>query len=121
MDSNKVNFSKILDIIGYSGDKEELSNNFLGLCYSNALVDLAQILPEEKREEVSKAILGTKDEEQAENLKKYFSQEQITDALKKASEKIFEDYYESIKPTLSESKISQLNDYFTTIASSQTA
>ena len=114
-DNSKINFYKILDIIEFSGNKEELYNKIVGLIYFNSLVDLIETLPEDKKEEAGKAILGTKDQEQADNVKKYFSEEQITDALKKSSEKIFSEYYNSIKTTLSESQLTQLNNYWSSV------
>src|ERR1035437_10000665 len=109
MNDAKTNFGKMLDIVGYSGDKEELYNNLLGLCYFNALTDLIETLPEDKREGAGNEILKTKDQQQAKNVKKYFNEAQITDALKKSSEKIFQEYYDSIKTSLSESQITELN------------
>ena len=111
MNDAKTNFGKMLDIVGYTGDKDELYNSLFGLCYFNALVDLIEILPEDKREEAGKQILETKDQQQAENVKKYFNETQITEALRKSSEKIFQDYYNSIKPSLSQPQIIELNNY----------
>lgn len=107
----KVNFGKILDIICYKGDQEELYNNLLGLCYMNALANLIEGLSEDKREQAEREILQVKHQQQADSIKKYFSESQIDGALKKSSEKIFQDYYNSIKPSLSKAQVLKLNNY----------
>jgi hypothetical protein len=115
MNDPKINFNMILEIINYTGNKDELYDKLFGLSYMNAIIDLIETLPEDKIMEASKLILETKDLEQIENLKKYFNQEQVNNSLKKASSKIFQEFYESIKLTLSEAQVSSLTNYLSSI------
>jgi hypothetical protein len=109
MNNFKELFEKILTIIGYKGNKEELYNQLLGICYLNAVDQLIESLSEENKEVVRKEIAGISDlNKLQETVSKYFSQDQLNEALKKASESVFREYIFAIKDTLSDFQVNEL-------------
>ncbi len=108
-------FLQVLEIIGYSDNKEEFTNKFLQLCEQQTIVNLVKSLPEDKQ-----AALHTESAKQiipdASNslLKKYFTLEQITANLQEATKETFNDYLQNIIPTLNDK---QKNDLETCLKS----
>ena len=118
MNNFKSTLENIFEIIGYKGDKEELYNQLLGICYLNAADNLIETLPEENRQTVRKEVSSISDPKQlGDTVNKYFNQQQFNEALQKSSETVFKEYIETIRDSLSEDQINKLNTYITSVKS----
>ncbi len=93
---------QVLDIIGYIDNKEDFTNKFFQLCKQQAIVDLVKSLPSDKQ---------TALESNSSLLKEYFSEEQMADALEKATRETFQSYLQEIIPTLNDKQKSELEIY----------
>lgn len=106
----------ILEIIGYQGRKETFSDKFIHQCYSRALQEMEATLPLEQKEHYFKLLNETT---KPAELKSIFYQLAATPefegALKNATAGIFEDYIESIVPTLGQDQRERLQAYLSSI------
>lgn len=100
----------VLDIIGYQDDKEKFAQDFIATSTHQAMLNLIEELPVNEREVL------TGDKNEPENVKKLFednfSEEQRVEALKKTIAENFNNYLETIIPTLDTQKNDRLRAYF---------
>ncbi len=113
MDPNQI-IKRVLEIIDYQGDKELLTKNLMEACQVQAVKRLVDRLPEDKKAQFEDA--GSDPSPLAESLRQTFSEEETKEALRKASEKVFADYLNTLIPTLSESQKSSLDSYLNTLS-----
>lgn len=105
---------KILDAIGYSEDKEKFAMEFFQNVSLQALLDLFSTLPQDKKDQLEQKITnaGNGAAEMQEELKAYFSEEQIQQAIKNSAKNAVTEYIKTIEPTLSDSQRQNLTNYF---------
>lgn len=106
MNDPKAIVVRILDIIGYSEDKEKFAGEFLQTMSAQTLLDLFNSLPQDKKDQVKEQMTNTGNNPQAiqDILKTYFSESQIQDGLQNASKNAVAEYIKTIDPTLSETQ-----------------
>jgi|SRR3989338_7160455 len=97
---------RILDIIGYSEDREKFATEFLQNVSLQTLKDLLNILPQDKKDKIQQQIIGAGNNPQAlrDILKSYFTESQIEDGVQNASKNAVTEYMKTIDSTLSETQ-----------------
>lgn len=109
--------SKLLGLIGYSGDKEKFANKFIELCHQKAVVDLYSSLPQDKQINLQQEISKREDLAQVQRIfKKYFSEAAYAAALKKSTQVNFEDYILSVFPKISSERQNKVMAFLDSIA-----
>lgn len=123
MNDPKVTLHKILDIIGYSEDREKFSTEFLQNVSAQALLDLFNTLPQDKKDQLQQKItsLGNDTVKMQEELKVYFTEEQIQQAIENSAKNAMQEYIKTIQPTLSDSQKQNLTNYFSEITKPATS
>ena len=110
-------FLQVLNIIGYTNDKEEFTNKFFQLCEQQTVLSLIKSLPQDKQTslqtELSKQTIPDPSNLL---LKKYFTEEQIANALQKATEETFNSYLQTVMPTLNDKQRTELGTYLKTLS-----
>ena len=106
MNDPKAILLRILEIIGYSEDKEKFATEFLQNVSSQALLDLFNTLPDDRKGQLQEQIKSAESSPQVleETLRSHFTQSQIQDALRNASKNAIVEYIKTIDPTLSETQ-----------------
>lgn len=101
---------KILEIIGYSDNKNEFVDEFLKNIQMQSVIDLIQSLPQDQQSQIKKQLSVNPNDpnKAADVLKSYFNNEQIQEALKNASKTAMEEYIKAINPTLSSTQKNNL-------------
>jgi len=103
---------QILDLVGYGENKEEFADELLSLCQQQALVDLIKSLPEEKQTLLEKTLSQQPNPQNIDQvLKDNFTEEQILESLKKATENTIQTYLLTISPHLSDLQKNNLKTY----------
>lgn len=102
---------QVLEIIGYTDDREKFANDFLGLILQNSINNLSENLPQDKIDQLRQRLSLSKPEKLETLLKDYFSGEELNDSVKKVSENMFKEYLEEVGPTLNESQKENLQKY----------
>lgn len=112
LQSSKDIFLQVLNIIGYSDNKEEFASKFFQLCEQQTIINLIKSLPQDKQTALQ-AELSKQTNPQLNNLllKKYFSNEQVASSLEQATKQTFENYLQTIIPTLSGEQKVKLQSY----------
>lgn len=102
----------ILDIIGYSDDKQVFEDKFVKACQEQALLDLIDSLPADKQASL-KQQLGSESDPQkiGEILKQYVLVDEYDKALRVASQTALNNYLQAITPTLSDTQSTELQSY----------
>lgn len=118
MDKNtKEILLKILDIIDYPENKEQLINKFISACQQQALINLVESLPSNEQEVLRENLSKTKKQDEAQKiLLEDFSQEKIFEALKETTKKAFEDYIKDILPSLTVTQRENLQKYLSSLS-----
>ncbi len=113
MNDPKEIILKVLEIIGYSNDKEKFTAGFLQSIDAQSLLNLINSLPSDKQEEARQKLAGVQDPKAAgELLKPYFSKEQIISSLQNSAKNMMTEYIKAIENTLSEEQKTNLANYF---------
>jgi hypothetical protein len=100
---------KILEITDYKEDKDEFLADFNRITNSQALVDLVKTLPEEKREEADAALATADSQEKfTETVNKYFTAQQVQQALDSAAAAAITQWIQSIANTLNDEQRQKL-------------
>lgn len=107
---------QVLGIIGYEGDKDKYANDFLALCLQKALFSLMTDFPQDKQDQLVQRLSLTLPERQEALLLEYFSAEKLQEAVKESSKSTFEEYLQTIIPTLSEDQKNKLEAYLSSQA-----
>jgi hypothetical protein len=106
----------VLTIIDYKDDKETFANQFLQLCMQRALVDIVEALPQDQQKTIQEEVTPDKKPEEVQQiLQRYFSQEQYLQQLQLSTQALFQDYIQTITPTLSDDQKQKLQQYLTSI------
>ena len=113
MTDPKAILLRILEIIGYSEDKEKFATEFLQNVSMQSLLDLITSLPSDKQEEVKQKISTLQNDPKAigDMIKLYFTEQQIEDALQNSSKNAVAEYIKAIANTLSEEQKTNLANY----------
>lgn len=113
MNDPKTILLGILDIIGYSEDKEKFAAEFLQNVSAQALLDLFNTLPQDKKDQIQGQLtsVGGNPQELEQVLKTYFTQAQIQDALQNASKNAVTEYMKAIDSTLSETQKTNIANF----------
>lgn len=94
---------EILNIIGYSNDKNAFAEKFINNCLLQSLSNLIARLAKEKQDSIKRSLAENHTaNELAQILKKNFTAKEYSDALKTATENAFKKYLETVKPTLNQ-------------------
>jgi hypothetical protein len=113
----KETIIKILEIIEYQGNRDKFAMEFINLCFQKTFLDLLKDIPEDEIEILkSKLNDAQNNDEMIKLLEKYIESERLITTLKIRSMELFEDYVESILPTLSEVKKVELINYLKTVS-----
>ena len=105
-------FLQVLNIIGYTNDKEEFTNKFFQLCEQQTVVSLIKSLPQDKQTSLQTELSKQTIPDPSNTLlKKYFSEEQIVNTLQKATEETFSSYLQTVMPTLNDKQRTELETY----------
>lgn len=109
---------RILDIIGYSEDKEKFASSFLENTNLQAFINLLTSLSQEKRDEINQKFMGLGNDtaKMQKELKTYFAQSQLEQAIENSSRNAITEYMKAIDPTLSDSQKGNLANYFAEIS-----
>lgn len=113
MTDPKAILLRILDIIGYSEDKEKFATDFLQNVSLQALLDLFNTLPQDKKDQIQQQIASAGNNPQAlrDILKSYFTESQIEDAIQSASKNAVTEYMKSIDSTLSDTQRTSIANF----------
>ena len=103
---------KILESIDYEGDKGAFAKDFLQTIEKQALSDLIESLPNEKKDKLKQKLSQNlqKPEGVSAVLKGYFPEQQITKALENAAKNGVSEYIQAILPTLNEEQKTKLTE-----------
>lgn len=102
----------ILDIIGYENDKDKYAENFLSVCFGQAISNLTSTLSPEKQTEFKEKIVALKSEPELYNtLIEYFPKQEYEKAIQDASKATLGDYISSITPMLTLEQNNKLEQY----------
>jgi hypothetical protein len=108
----KEQIIKILETINYTGDKEKCTNDLLGLCTQQMVLDITSNLPQEKLDLLKQKPKGDNPEKTLEVLEKVVGEEEIAKSLEKATQDVFQDWLKTVEPTLSNNQKDNLKIYF---------
>src|SRR5438270_20802 len=101
-----------LSIAGITDNAEAYADDFLRLCENQALVDVIKTFPEEQQQQVQERITGVPDKTRIQEIiSEYVSVEQYETALEKDSQIIFQQWMDTILPTLSQEQLRNLQIY----------
>lgn len=110
--NTKAAIDKLLDIVGYNGDKEKTAAEFLKNCQLIALAGLMKTLDEAKKEALKQEIKAPiAPEKVTQIITKYFGPEQFEPAILLATANYFKAYFQTILPSLNESQKENLKTY----------
>jgi len=117
MNEPKAILLRILDIIGYSEDKEKFATEFFQNVSLQALLDLLNTLPQDKKDQLQQKIasLGSDAAKVQGELKAYFTDSQLEQAIENSAQNAVTEYMKAIDPTLSDSQKQNLANYFSEI------
>lgn len=101
----------VLEIIGYTDDRDKFANDFLGLILQNSINNLSEKLPQDKIDQLRQRLSLSKPEKLETLLNDYFSSEELNDSVKKVSESMFREYLEEVSPSLNDSQREDLQRY----------
>ena len=114
-DPKKI-ISELLEIIGYTDDKESYVNSFIEICYQKALLDLIVKLSEEKQQQLNQRLSLTPVDEKRKLYEEYFPKEEIDEAIENAGKETFEEFIKSVEPTLNDDQRNKLGDYLNSLS-----
>ena len=123
MNDPKPILIKILEIIDYAEDKEKFAAEFLQTISLQTLLGLINTLPQDKKDLPQQKIHGIENDavKMQEELKNYFTQNQLEQAIENSAKNAVEEYIKTIEPTLSDSQKQNLTNYFNEIAKNSTS
>ena|SRR5579859_754832 len=108
---------EVLEIIGYTDDREAFTDGFITNCKKQALFDVLEALLPERQVKLKERIKDVTDVDQAKAiLETYVSTEVYNQALEQASKNAFIEYIEAVLPGLSNDQTSNLQAYLKQLA-----
>ena len=102
---------EILNIIQFKDDKEKFMDQFFKNIKLQALLDLANTLPQDKKNGFKSQIASKSDEEKASALVSLFPKDHIDKAVEKSTKEIFSAYISEIESTLSSQQRDEITKY----------
>lgn len=103
---------QILDIAGYGENKEEFADQLLSLCQQQTFVDLIKKLPVEKQAFLEKSNSLQPNPQQLDQfIKENYTEGEILEALKKATQNTIQAYLQTISPHLSDTQKKNLQTF----------
>ncbi len=103
---------EVLNIIGYTDDKQKFANDFIDSCRKQTFLELLSNLPSEEQQALNQQLESGEDSKTSLLLNEQFSREEYNQALKKVIEGAFKEYLETIKPHLSKDQLQELQVFF---------
>lgn len=103
---------KVLNIIGYTNDKQKFASEFINSCRKQAFLELINTLSPEEQEALNQQIKGGEGSKIASLLNEQFNSDKYNQALRKVIEDSFKEYVASIKPHLSKTQLQNLQLFF---------
>lgn len=107
--------SKVLQLIGFEGDKKDFIDKFLIVCQQQALADLIEGLPPEKQEELNQKLSQPEIGEDIDKVKQivegYLTPEEYASALEKATAKVFQQFLQEMTTDLTPDQSQELGNY----------
>lgn len=97
----------VLDVVGFTGDKEKWTNEFIQNCKIQALADIVKEFPSDKQSQLSQL----KPEEIKQRLEQEISKEQMDKAIEAAAQKGMTIYLDGVIPTLDQTRFDKLKEY----------
>lgn len=108
--SLQEHFKDILAIIGFSDEREEISQRFFATAALKALTDFYNNLSEEQKKQIDKEIkIVQSSDDLIKMLKKHFSEEEIGASFADAAKKHISQIMKSVYPTMSENQRMKLD------------
>ncbi|PIR08713.1 hypothetical protein COV53_01590 [Candidatus Gottesmanbacteria bacterium CG11_big_fil_rev_8_21_14_0_20_37_11] len=107
----------ILEIIGFDGDKRKFVTEFINVCFEQVYMDMLKDIPVHDQDNLI-AQLRKADTQQAliDLLKPYIMAERLKSTLQVVTTGLFEDYLETIMPTLNEERKKKLLDFLASLS-----
>jgi len=106
-----------LEIIGFDGDKRKFVTEFINVCFEQVYMDMLKDIPVHDQDNLI-AQLRKADTQQAliDLLKPYIMAERLKSTLQVVTTGLFEDYLETIMPTLNEERKKKLLDFLASLS-----
>src|SRR5476649_1245134 len=103
MNDTKAILLKILEIIGYTDDKEAFATEFTNNIQMQSILDLIETLPADQQAGVKQKLTDSANNPEAiaSILKEHFTQEQLQQSLQKSAKQAFTEYIQAISTSLS--------------------
>ncbi|HRN95900.1 MAG TPA: hypothetical protein PLD54_00460 [Candidatus Levybacteria bacterium] len=112
---------KILDLIGYTADKDQFIKEFIELVHLKTMQSVLLTFPEDKQKEISDQLVNANHEDVVKKvIVDNFQKELYSKMLSDTYAEMIREYIESIVPSLSKVQISELKNYFRSNLSPQT-
>lgn len=106
----------VLIIINYQDDKEKFTNEFLQLCMQRALVEIVATLSENDQHAIEEKLMAIQTQEEVQSvLQQYVGQGRYLETVQKATQELFQDYIQTILPTLNPEQKDKLQEYLASI------
>ncbi len=106
----------ILNIAGISDKAEEYADKFLKLCENEALAAVIQALPADQQQQLQQKLAGVTDKTIIQTtISQYVTDEQYNTVLEKSSQTLFQQFMDSLLPTLSQEQATNLQGYIQTL------
>lgn len=112
MHDPKIVIHHILDIIGYTKDKDTFADTFFQKCETATVMKLIHDLPENQQKEIEEKIASGKTQSFLDN---YVSTETYKKTLSEASELLLTDYLDELASTLTQEQKHQIQSYLATL------
>lgn len=114
--------NKFLDTINYPDDKQEFINKLLSVIYLETIDNLIQTLPSERQALVTQAFQGAKTPDfLQQTVGNIFDPALFNDTLQSTSQKVFNEYLQTIETVLTQDQKVKLQQYFSSKTSSKMA
>lgn len=110
----------ILEIIGYTNDKEEFVKKFTLLCIEKTFAETLTSLPESNRKQLLAEIDRKTPEEIGKIVGRYINPQIYTNTLGKTMGNLIHDYLQTILPQCSEQQKQQIQTHLAALDTSKT-
>ena len=118
MNDLKHFFADFLNIINYPDDKKEFTNKFLNTIYLETIGELIKTLPQDKQELISQTLQSAKTPELLQQaVNNTFDQTLFNKTLQNTSQKVFNEYLQTIDTALTPDQKVKLQQYFASLKS----
>ena len=107
----------VLESIGYEENKDKFASDFLSISLQEAMMNLMQGLPQDKQDQLTHRVSLVGPDKLEGLLLEYFSKEDFSNALSKASSSAIESYLETISGSLNDEQKTKLEQHLSTLGS----